>query len=582
MKKIVSIIVISFLSVFIMTTLAQSDVVVWKFETGGIIYATPVLRDSVLYFGSHDQKFYAVNVKTGNEIWSYVTDNEIYTTAALYEDIVCFKSGNILYGLDLQGNFLWRDTLYHGSVLNEHDYWDYFHSSPVLADSIAYIGSEVGLVFGVNVKTGEKVFECQTPLSNHTIETTPAIYNGKIYVGDWDGVFCAFNLSNGELAWQHDTKDDNTYSWVNAIQTNPVIYNDDIYFAGRSCNLYSLDPETGAVNWTYHDPGDMWLLGGPAIADSVLYLGSSNQHVLRAFNAITGEQKWECGVDYRIFGTPLVDEDYIFVGTGSETSEEVGSLIAIDKASGEKIDMVAAGGQVHSSPVLNDSVIYFGSADHYMYAVHKQKMLNVPRADTYIESEDTVYLGDLPSTGTFDTIIYIYNKGEISDSITAKGSRPQVTVDPPVFDLAPMDSQAIAITIDPSDLSPKTYTVYALITSNRSAFTDNFRKYFNFTVSGVTGSEAETVRGKLISLSRNYPNPVSQLTNIDYNLANKYMVDLKVYDLTGREVATLVNEVKLPGFYTVSFDASGLADGIYFYNFNAGATILTGKMIIRH
>ena len=581
MKTRVSLFFTGLLSAIVWTTYAQSDVVLWKFQTGGVIYATPVIHDSVLYVGSLDSVFYAVNAKTGEQIWSYATDNKIYTTAAIYKDLICFKSGNVLMGLDLQGALQWTDTLYHGNVLDQHDEWDCFHSSPRLADSIAYIGSEKGLVYGVNIKTGTKVFKCQTPLASHTIETTPAIYNGKIYVGDWDGVFYAFNLSDSTLAWQYDTKDDNTYSWVNHIQTNPVIYNNAVYFAGRSCNLYSLDPETGTRNWMYHDPGNMWLMGGPAIADSVLYLGSSNQCVVRAFNVKTGDLKWQSGLDYRIFGTPLVDGDYIFVGTGYEIHNEYGSLIAIDKESGGKIELVSAGGQVHSSPVSNDSVIFVGSADGNIYAIHKNNLLSTQRPGTYIEAEDTVYLGELPNEGTYDTVIYVYNNGEITDSITTSASKPQVTVNPEVFDLAPEDSQAISITINLADLPPKSYyyNLFVFIKSNRSAFGYRLMKCFNVRILGPSGILNDNKEENRFSLTQNYPNPFEHATNIDYSVGKKCPVDLKVFDLMGRETAVLVNEVKTQGHYTVSFNASGLTDGVYFYKLNAGGNSYTGIML---
>ncbi len=58
------------------------------------------------------------------------------------------------------------------------------------------------------------------------------------------------------------------------------------------------------------------------------------------------------------------------------------------------------------------------------------------------------------------------------------------------------------------------------------------------------------------------------------------MTTLKVYDVLGREVATLVNEVKEPGTYTVEFNASSLASGVYFYRLTAGSYVATQKMIL--
>lgn len=72
-----------------------------------------------------------------------------------------------------------------------------------------------------------------------------------------------------------------------------------------------------------------------------------------------------------------------------------------------------------------------------------------------------------------------------------------------------------------------------------------------------------------IELFQNHPNPFNPNTTMSYQLPTQSLVTLKVFDVLGREVATLVNGVKQPGTYTVRFDGSGLASGVYFYRINA-------------
>jgi hypothetical protein len=71
-------------------------------------------------------------------------------------------------------------------------------------------------------------------------------------------------------------------------------------------------------------------------------------------------------------------------------------------------------------------------------------------------------------------------------------------------------------------------------------------------------------------LYQNYPNPFNPSANIRYQITNNIFVNLKVYDILGKEVATLVNEKQSPGTYEVTFDGSGLSSGIYFYKLEAG------------
>jgi PKD repeat protein len=79
-------------------------------------------------------------------------------------------------------------------------------------------------------------------------------------------------------------------------------------------------------------------------------------------------------------------------------------------------------------------------------------------------------------------------------------------------------------------------------------------------------------------LSQNYPNPFNPVTAIKYQIPKASLVSIKVYDLIGREIAVLVNEVKQPGVYRVSFSTENLASGVYFYKLTAGDFSSVKKM----
>jgi len=79
-------------------------------------------------------------------------------------------------------------------------------------------------------------------------------------------------------------------------------------------------------------------------------------------------------------------------------------------------------------------------------------------------------------------------------------------------------------------------------------------------------------------LSQNYPNPFNPETTIEFEVSNSAPVSIKIYDLIGREVTTLLNEVKQPGVYRISFDGDNLASGVYFYKMIAGDFSSVKKM----
>jgi hypothetical protein len=95
-----------------------------------------------------------------------------------------------------------------------------------------------------------------------------------------------------------------------------------------------------------------------------------------------------------------------------------------------------------------------------------------------------------------------------------------------------------------------------------------------------TAVRAPEERPASFSLAQNYPNPFNPTTVINYTIADRQAASIRVYDILGREVATLLNEVKDPGSYTVSFDGARLASGLYYYRLTAGSFIATRKMLL--
>jgi aminopeptidase N len=95
----------------------------------------------------------------------------------------------------------------------------------------------------------------------------------------------------------------------------------------------------------------------------------------------------------------------------------------------------------------------------------------------------------------------------------------------------------------------------------------------------VLGVDNENIPNKF-SLEQNFPNPFNPSTEIQFSVGIKQFVQIKVYDVLGNEMATLVNEEKEPGTYEVNWDASNLSSGIYVYKMQAGSFFNTRKMIL--
>jgi len=101
---------------------------------------------------------------------------------------------------------------------------------------------------------------------------------------------------------------------------------------------------------------------------------------------------------------------------------------------------------------------------------------------------------------------------------------------------------------------------------------------FNYTITSV--NDARQNIPSQFSLSQNYPNPFNPSTVIEYSIPQREKVSLKIYDVLGKEVASLVDEDKSAGKYSVRFNAGSLSSGVYFYILRAGDFISAKKLIL--
>ena len=99
-------------------------------------------------------------------------------------------------------------------------------------------------------------------------------------------------------------------------------------------------------------------------------------------------------------------------------------------------------------------------------------------------------------------------------------------------------------------------------------------------IKNIMGIDKDVALPSNFNLEQNYPNPFNPTTNIEYSISKASFVTLKIYDLLGREIATLVNEEKRAGSYKAKFNGSNLPSGIYFYKLQAGDYSSVKKMVL--
>lgn len=117
-------------------------------------------------------------------------------------------------------------------------------------------------------------------------------------------------------------------------------------------------------------------------------------------------------------------------------------------------------------------------------------------------------------------------------------------------------------------------TTYPPENANRTVF---YAGSYGWTITDVND---KMIPPTTFFLAQNYPNPFNPSTVINFQITFSSFVTLKVYDVLGREVATLVNERLGPGSYESTFNAGGLASGVYFYRLQAGTFVNVRKLLV--
>ncbi len=124
----------------------------------------------------------------------------------------------------------------------------------------------------------------------------------------------------------------------------------------------------------------------------------------------------------------------------------------------------------------------------------------------------------------------------------------------------------------------ESYQDFSILNNGVLLYLSNSNLYYS--AGGLTQINTNTNQAVNFSLSQNYPNPFNPSTTIQYQIPKQSHVSIKVFDMSGKEIATLVDEVKSSGIYKQNFNASSFSSGVYFYTLNTGDFTETRKMIL--
>lgn len=286
------------------------------------------------------------------------------------------------------------------------EFWDNMSpivSSPAVVNGNVYFGSVDSTVYCLDGITGSIVWKYKT--SGGIYYSSPAISNGKLYIGSWDGHMYCLDAVEGTHIWDFNT------GTLNGFNSCPSVVDGKVYFGSNNSRVYCLDAETGTVIWSYLTGMSVWcspavvdgrvyigsfdnkmycldaatgdsiwatscpmiIYSSPAVADGKLYFGSIVGGVAYCLNTADGAIVWSKSLYGAIFASPAVHNGKVFFGVDQVSQDMKGSMYCLDAATGDSIwcNSHFGNGTIYASPVINDSLIFYGSCNSTLYCARQ-------------------------------------------------------------------------------------------------------------------------------------------------------------------------------------------------------------------
>ena len=273
------------------------------FQAGAQIWSSPALAGGLLYFGSEDQRLYAVDAATGVERWREETGGPIVTSPAVAAGVVYVGSyDQHVYAFDaVSGEERWRFRT-RGQLI----------SSPIVVNGLVYFGSDDYSIYAVDASSG--VARWTVPTEGE-VRSTPVIHGGLLFVGSHDGRVYALDTTTGEEEWRFDTGA--------AVRSSPAVVDGRVFVGSYDGNVYAIDAATGDEVWRF-PTGDL-VVSSPLVTGGVVYVGSDDRRFY-AIDAASGTLVGLMEVGSVVQSFPAEDGDLVLFGAGD------GSLYAVNKA----------------------------------------------------------------------------------------------------------------------------------------------------------------------------------------------------------------------------------------------------------
>jgi outer membrane protein assembly factor BamB len=267
----------------------------------------------------------------------------------------------------------------------------YVESSPAVADGRVYVGSDDNNVYALQCETGTILW---TYTTGDRVLSSPAVAEGRVYVGSEDKKIYCLNASTGAHIWDYTTG-----HWVDS---SPAFADGRVYVGSFDFKVYCLNASTGAHIWDYTTGAAV--VSSPAVYCGKIYVGSGDQNVY-CLNSTTGAYIWSKATVHRFDSSPAVDDDRVYVGSLDN------KLHCLNASTGASIWSYTTGGYiVSSSPAVAYGRVYVGSFDNKLYCLNASTGAHIwdYTAGSWVDTSPAVANGKV-YVGSNDYKVYCLN-----------------------------------------------------------------------------------------------------------------------------------------------------------------------------
>lgn len=306
----------------------------WTYSLGAPTWAAPVTEDGVVYVGTNDGRFHAVNIADGAPRWVWSGAHRIDGRAVIAGDAVLFVDGSagLVCLARADGALRWRVSLHDAVIAGgpppENPTFNRRTATPLVVKGTVYCGSGDGGLYAVDLDSGRKLWrhEAGAPVFSGVAEIEPGVL--------------AFGCMNGAVVLldRHTQTEVTRHQTGGGVVTTPVLADGNLIVGSRDYLLHAFSRADGHVAWQF-SYWFSWVESTPRLDGGVMYIGASDYRRVSAFDPATGRELWATDVRGLCWGTPVVTTDTVYIGTVAQNFpgtviRHTGGVMALDRHTG--------------------------------------------------------------------------------------------------------------------------------------------------------------------------------------------------------------------------------------------------------